>query len=332
MARTITGGSGAMGARAATGAVAGALAVLLAAGCGTAQDTADAASGADASDGTHPLTVETRFGAVTVGQAPERVVALGFAPAEEALALGVEPVSVAEDPDTLAESVPWMAEEIADTADAGLLGGQGEPHLEAIAAADPDLIIAQTYQVTDQATFDNLNAIAPTVLPATDDVNVDWDVRLLTTAQALGRTDEAEELVGQIRTEFAEVGAGVPDIGERTYQWVRADTGGYTFGNGSLFELFGLRPADNQDNTQGAEPLSRERTADLDADLLAVWAPGGEDRRRLDSDPLFQDLPSVQAGTVYHADLAFANAINSAGPISLRWLAEELRPVVEELG
>ena len=310
--------------------VSGALAVLLITGCGTAQDPEEGPSGSDS--GTYPLTVETVHGEVTIEQAPERVVALGFAPAEELLALGVEPVSVAEDPDTLEQSVPWLAEEIAGTAEAGLLTGDGEPDIEAIAALSPDLIIAQTHQLPDRAGFERLNTIAPTVLPDTDAVNADWDERLLKTAEALDRTDEAEELVAGIEAEFAEIGATVPDIGDRTYQWVRADTDGYTFGNGALFELFGLRPADNQDNTQGSDPLSREHTADLDADLLAVWAPGEDERRRLDDDPLFQGLPAVEAGTVYHADLAFANAINSAGPLSLRWLAEELRPTVEELG
>jgi iron complex transport system substrate-binding protein len=321
-----------VGARAVAGTAAGTLAVLLAAGCGTARDAEESPSDSEASDGTYPLSVETRFGEVTVDQAPERVVALGFAPAEEALSLGMEPVSVAEDPDSLEQRVPWMAGEIADTADPGLLGADGEPNLEAIAAADPDLILAQTYQVTDQTAFDNLNAIAPTVLPTTDALNVDWDERLLKTAEALGRTAEAEELIGQIQAEFAEIGATVPDIGERTYQWVRADADGYAFGNGSLFELFGLRPADNQDNTQSTDPLSREYTADLDADLLAVWPAGEAERARIDADPLFQNLPAVEAGTVYYADLAFANAINSAGPISLRWLAGELRPAIEELG
>ncbi|WP_017586072.1 ABC transporter substrate-binding protein [Nocardiopsis ganjiahuensis] len=332
MTGTNTGRFRTTGARAAAGAAAGALAVLLAAGCSTAQDAEESPSEANASDGTYPVTVETAFGEVTVEQTPERVVALGFAPAEAALSLGVEPVSVAEDPDALEQSVPWMAEEIADTADPGLLGADGEPNLEAIAAAEPDLILAQTYQVADQTAFDNLNAIAPTVLPATDALNVDWDERLLKTAEALGRPTEAEELISQIRAEFTEIGATVPDIEERTYQWVRADADGYGFGNGSLFELFGLRPAENQDNTQGSDPLSREHTADLDADLLAVWAPSQEERQQLDDDPLFQNLPAVEAGTVYYADLAFANAINSAGPMSLRWIAEELRPVVEELG
>lgn len=310
--------------------VSGALAILLIAGCGTARDTEEG-PGAPG-EGPYPLTVATAYGEVTVEQAPERVVALGFAPAEELLALGVEPVSVAEDPDTLEQSVPWLAEEIASTAEAGLLTGDGEPSIEAIAALAPDLIIAQTHQLPDRASFERLNAIAPTVLPVTDAVNADWDERLLKTAEALDRTDEAEELVAGIEAEFAGIGATVPGIGDRTYQWVRADTDGYAFGNGALFELFGLRPADNQDNTQGGDPLSREHTADLDADLLAVWAPGEDERRRLDEDPLFQGLPAVGAGTVYYADLAFANAINSAGPISLRWLAEELRPTIEELG
>ncbi|MFC3995807.1 ABC transporter substrate-binding protein [Nocardiopsis sediminis] len=276
--------------------------------------------------------METLHGDVTVPEQPERVVALGVAAADELISLGVEPVAVAADPGTLQDNAPWLADRIAGTADADLVPLDGEPNLEAIASAGPDLIVAEAYQVQDEAVFDRLNAIAPTIAPATDAVNPDWDERLLTTAQALGRTEEAEEIIDTITAEFAEAGAAVPGIDERTYQWVRADPDGYGFGNGSLFELFGLRPAGNQDNTQTGDALSREDTAELDADLLAVWAQSDEQRAELDADPLFRDLPAVESGTVYYADLAFANAINSPAPISLRWIRDELEPVIGELG
>lgn len=316
--------------RRAAGLAALAALALALTGCGAAQEEpvrADAGA-----EGAYPLTVETIHGEVTVPERPERVLALGFASADELLSLGVRPAAVAADPATLEESAPWLAEEVEGIADAGLAQDSGELNLEAVANTRPDLIVAEVYQVQDAGVFEQLNAIAPTVAPPTDSLNPDWDERLTTTAAAVGRTSEAEALIEEIGAEFAEVGASVPDVEEATYQWVRADPDGYVFGNGSLFELFGLRPADNQDNTQTGDPLSRERATDLDADLLAVWAQSAEHREELDGDPLFQSLPAVEAGTVYYADLAFANAINSPAPISLRWLRDELAPVVGELG
>src|SRR5690606_9124774 len=117
----------------------------------------------------------------------------------------------------------------------------------------------------------------------------------------------------------------------RTCQWVRVDPKGCAFGNGAVCELLGLEPAANQDNTPTGDPLPKENTADLDADLLAVWPQNDEQRAELDGDRLFQELPAVESGTVYYADLASANAINSPAPIGLRWLRDELAPAVGRL-
>ncbi|MFE6306202.1 ABC transporter substrate-binding protein [Nocardiopsis sp. NPDC057823] len=335
------------GARGRTARLGGiALAGLLAAaltGCGAAaQDDAPAAAdgGGGGGGGAYPITVATSQGEVTVESAPERVVALGFSSADELISLDIDPVKVAVDPDTLAENAPWLVDplteaagdgDLASIADPSLVTADGSPDLEAIATAAPDLIIAEVYQVPDRAAFDRLNAIAPTITPDTDAFNPDWDERLLSTAAAVDRTERARELIAELEEEFAAVGAEVPGIGDRTYQWVRADDNGYVFGNGSLFELFGMRPADNQDNTQTAAALSLENTGDLDADLLAVWAQTEERQAELEADPLFRELPSVRNGTVYFAGLDFANAINSPAPISLRWLRDELAPVVGAL-
>ncbi len=316
------------GRRRAAAAIALAVAVT---GCGAGAGAGEAGQTSSPGADGYPVTVQTLHGGVTVGESPSRVLALGFAAADEALSLGVTPVAVAADPRTLETATPWLAEELAGIADPGLVSADGGPDLEAIASVEPDLILAETYQVPDAATFEQLNAIAPTVAPDSEALNVDWDTRLRTTARALRREEEAEELITDIGAAFAEVGGRVPGIGSRTYQWVRADPGQYAFGNGSVLELFGLRPADNQDNTQTGEPLPLERTEELDADVLMVWAPTGEDRDRLADDPLFQELPAVEASTVYHADLAFANALNSPAPIGLEWLRGELEPIIGQL-
>ncbi len=305
-------------------------AVVAVTGCGGAAREGEPGPSAGGG-GDYPVTVRTHHGEVTVEESPTRVLALGFATADEAISLGVTPVSVAADPASLETATPWMADELAGIADPGLLTSDGQPDLEAIASVQPDLILAQTFQVPDATTFERLNAIAPTVAPDSEALNVDWDTRLRTTARALGGEEEAEKLIASVSDEFAEVGSSVPDIGSRTYQWVRADPTGYSFGNGSVLELFGLTPADNQDNTQLGDPLPLERTGELDADVLMVWAPTEEDRARLDEDPLFQTLPAVGASTVYYADLAFANALNSPAPIGLGWLRGELEPVIGQL-
>lgn len=312
--------------------VAGLATVLVAglAGCGSSDAAGDESD--SASDAGYPLTIETSHGDVTIEKAPERVVALGAATADELMSLGVEPVKVAADPAGLDSNFPWLADEVAEIADGSLINENGEVNVEAVAAAKPDLIIGESWHVGDKAVFDQLNDIAPTVSAASQDLNVDWDVRLLKTAEAIGRTDEAKTLISEIETEFAAVGDAVPGISSKTYQWIRVDPDAYAFGNGSMFELFGLVPAENQDNTQNSAVLSKEHTADLDADLLAIWAPTDDLRAGLEDDKLFRELPAVKNGTVYYAGLDFANAINSPAPMALRWIKDQLTPTIEALG
>lgn len=298
-------------------------------GCGSSSNDGPAA--VKAANPAYPMTIATSHGDVTIDTAPQRIVALSFTSADELLSLGVKPMKVAADPATLAANAPWVAAKIKGSSTANLLTASYEPNVEAITQLRPDLIIAQTYQIADKALFEQLIKIAPTVTPASNAVNVDWDERLLKTAEAVNKTAEADKLIAELKDEFAAVGAAIPDISSKTYQWVRVDPDGFGFGNGSVFELFGLKPATNQDNTQNGAPLSKENTADLDADLLAVWPPNTDLRHGLEASKLFQQLPSVQNKTIYWAGLDFANAINSPGPLALRWLKDQLSPNIEAL-
>jgi iron complex transport system substrate-binding protein len=288
-------------------------------------------SSAPAASG-YPLTVKTKYGPVTIDKAPTRVVALGVPAADALLSLGVTPVAVAADPSTLQAAYPWMVDSIKDIADAKLMSQSGELNVEAIAQTHPDPLIAQTWQLTDKAVYDQLSKIAPTVAPDSTALNVDWDQRLLSTAAAVDKTAEAEDMIAKIKAEFAAVGESVPDISSKTYQFVRVDPDGFGFGNGSVLGLFGLKPAANQDNTQNGPPLSKENTSQLNADLLGVWAPTQQLRDGLDKDPLFQSLPAVQNGTIFYADLAVADAANEPAPMALQWLKDKLVPVIEKLG
>lgn len=299
----------------------------------TAGGTSDGSSSADGvSASGFPVNVATRYGEVTIKKAPERVVALTVASADALISLGVQPVAVAADPDTLQAAFPWMVDSIKDVSNNKLVSPSGVPDAEAIAQIHPDLIVGETWLFKDQAAYDQVNKIAPTVVANSTALNVDWDQRLLNAAAALNKTDEAKTIIADIRAEFTKVGEQVPDIADKTYQFVRVDPDGYGFGNGSVLGLFGLKPASNQDNTQNGPPLSKENTAQLNADLLGVWAPAKQLRDGLDKDPLFQNLPAVKNGTVFYADLAIADAANSPGPMSLRWLKDKLAPTIGALG
>lgn len=289
--------------------------------------TADSAANTDGA-ATYPVVLETQFGEVTIAAAPERVVALTPDAADALISLGVEPIAAAADPASFPASHPWLVGQIDDIADASLVSATGEVNYEAIASTEPDLIVGATWMFTDAAAFERMNSIAPTVIANSTALNVDWDERLLTAAAAFGLTDKAETIISDIRDEFALIGAEVPGIESKTYQFVRADPDGFGFGNGSVLELFGLQAAPNQDNTQSGPSLSKENTAQLDADILGVWAPTDDLRASLDADPLFQALPAVANGTVFYTDLPMAFAANTPAPMALAWLKDVLAPTV----
>ncbi|MER2224434.1 MAG: iron-siderophore ABC transporter substrate-binding protein, partial [Rhodococcus sp. (in: high G+C Gram-positive bacteria)] len=93
-------------------ALAASLAVAGLAGCSS--DSADAPAEAGA-------TVSTMFGDVEVPANPQRVVALGWSDAETALALGTQPVGVADWMAFGGKGVgPWIADEF--TTDPKILG------------------------------------------------------------------------------------------------------------------------------------------------------------------------------------------------------------------
>lgn len=294
--------------------------------------TDDADQDGEESSPAYPITLTTPYGDVTIPEQPERVVTLTIEAADALISLGIEPIAVAADPATFPATHPWMVGKIDDVADAALVSGTLEINYEAIAQLQPDLILGTTYVFSDAAAFERMNSIAPTVIENSTAVNVDWDQRLLTAGEAFGLTDKAQAMIDDIRAEFSAIGAEVPDIASKTYQFIRVDPDGYGFGNGSVLDLFGLQPAANQDNTQNGPGLSKENTSQLDADVLGVWAPTEDLRTSLDNDPLFQALPSVANGTVFYLDMPLAFAANTPAPMALAWLKDVLAPTIRALG
>lgn len=87
-----------------------------------------------------------------------RVVTLEWVYVEDLLALGIQPIGVADirGYKTFVDVEPTLAETVVD------VGTRQEPSLEAIAQLQPDLIIGT--QLRHEAIYDSLSAIAPTLL------------------------------------------------------------------------------------------------------------------------------------------------------------------------
>jgi iron complex transport system substrate-binding protein len=99
------------------------------------------------------------MGETEITRTPKRIIALEWIYAEDLLALGVQPVGVAD----IAFMNKWVQmKELSLSPDVVDVGTRNQPNLEKISQLDPDLIIG--VKLRHQAIYDDLSAIAPTVI------------------------------------------------------------------------------------------------------------------------------------------------------------------------
>ncbi|MBN1094300.1 iron-siderophore ABC transporter substrate-binding protein [Blastococcus sp. TML/M2B] len=311
-----------------------AAAALVVTGCGSDDDSDSGSSGGGSSSGAFPVTVETAFGDVEIEEEPLRVVALGWGDAETALALGVQPVGASDWLAFGGEGVgPWSeglydeAPEIIETL---------EPSLEAIAALEPDLIL-DTKSDGTQDRYDLLSQIAPTVgMPkGVEAYQTTWQQQLEIVGQALGKSDEAEELAAEVADAFTEAADAHPEF-EGTEVAVAAFTsegfGAYVQGDARVdfMEELGFvnKPAIQEQATDNFfVPVSEEQVSLLDAGLTVAF-PIYVEASEFTSNPLWQALPSVRDGhVVVLEDETLANAFSIGTAPGILYALEKTVPL-----
>jgi iron complex transport system substrate-binding protein len=316
-----------------------AAAALVVTGCGSDDDAAGTAgtAGDGSSSGAFPVTVTTAFGDVEIEEEPSRVVALGWGDAETALALGVQPVGASDWLAFGGEGVgPWSeglydeAPEIIETM---------EPSLEAIAALEPDLILDTKSDGTRER-YDLLSQIAPTVgMPeGVDAYQTTYEQQLELVGEALGRTDEAEEIAADVTRAFEDAAAEHPEF-EGAEVAVAALTsegfGAYVQGDARVdfMEELGFvnEPAIQEQATDSFYvAVSEEQVSLLDADLTVAF-PIGVETSQFTSNPLWQALPSVQEGrALVLEDAVLANAFSIGTAPAILYALEKTVPLFAE--
>lgn len=177
--------------------------------CSANTPTDDTENQSEQSSNAEAITVTGVNDAVTLDAPAERVVALEWTYAEDLLAVGVQPVGVA-DIDGYRSWVNIEAELSDDVID---VGTRQEPNLEAIAALEPDLIIG--IQFRHEGLLQELEAIAPTVLfdPYPTDESIDQYDEMETTfkeiAKAVNKENEAEEVLTSLNDMYEEAKAAI---------------------------------------------------------------------------------------------------------------------------
>jgi iron complex transport system substrate-binding protein len=191
--------------------------VLVLAGCSGATPAAEEPA---ASDGAFPVTIEHAFGETTIEEQPTNVVTWGWGSADAAIALGVVPVAIPFQSYGGDESgvLPWIADALEEQGAATptiLPESTEEPPYEDIAAANPDVILAN-YSGIDQDQYDLLSQIAPVVAYPGDAWSTPWRDVVSTVGIALGKTAEADTVLADIDAELAEQAAAHPEFEGKT--------------------------------------------------------------------------------------------------------------------
>ncbi|MEV1290373.1 iron-siderophore ABC transporter substrate-binding protein [Micromonospora sp. NPDC049679] len=282
---------------------------LALAACGTS-DTQAAGVGA-----AQTRTVETAFGGVAVPATPTRIVALGDAVLDSALALGVTPVGTLS-----SRGGNTVSTYLADKAGGvTIVGTVREPNLEAIVTAKPDLIIAAAG--TAQAQYDSLKAIAPTVVPKINGFG-DWESETRTVGDALGKREQADQVLADIEKRARDIAARRGAGGTAAVvRWM--PTGPLIMSSslmpGRLVQLTGDKLPSAADFTDKphTDPLSLENLGQVDADFIYVATLNADGEKALaaaKAQPAFARLKAAAAGRVAAVDGGVWSS--GAGPVA----------------
>jgi len=164
-------------------------------------------------------TVESAYGPVEISGQPGRVVTLYEGALDAALAVDANTVGA-----VITRGGSDVAGYIrAQAGDIAIVGAPAETNIEAVIAAQPDLILAAPR--IDKQQVELLSRIAPVIASNVPMLQPDsWEQETRLFAKALGREDQAERVIIQVKDRIAEVAelvsAKIPD-GQRDATLVR---------------------------------------------------------------------------------------------------------------
>lgn len=310
-----------------------AAAVLLAA-CGSDDgNSADAAS--DTSDSGTSVTIEHPFGETTIDADADDFVTIGGQWTDVMLAMDVQPVGYGIDPMTAADNgqYPWQDGLLDDST--GLEVADGLP-LEQIAALNPDVILIAPYLIEDQAAFDTLTAIAPTVASISDNQVDHWQDMVELAGEFLGEPERAQAVLDDAEALLAETATELPGLEGKTFAMVNYVPGDAIHvvadpedGSSVFFQSLGMALSPDlvaaADGVSGRAELSLEQVGLLDADLLVVFANGADPSDLVG----FDQLPAVTSGAVSDMDYDSVVGLNTPTPLSIPYSLDVVRPALE---
>jgi iron complex transport system substrate-binding protein len=269
----------------------------------TACGTSDPAAERNEAEG-ETRTIEHAMGSSEIPAEPQRVVVLDTDKIDTALSLGVTPVGAA------VASEADLPTYLGDLSGVQVVGTTAEPDLEAVEALEPDLILGSKFR--QEAFYDELNAIAPTVF--TEQVGVTWKENFLLDGDALGKGEEAKQLLAEYETRAADFGASLGEALATEVSIVRFmpdqirvygpdSFSGIVVGDTGLARPELQLLADAEDKRFGE--VSAEELDSAGGDVVFYCAYGADGETMLaeyTGGELWQSIPAVQEGKAYNVD------------------------------
>lgn len=327
--------------------VGAALLALPLAACGAGTSDADAGTSQETAEPFESVTIEHAFGSTEIDERPQRVVTWGWGSSDAAIALGVVPVAMPKNSYGADEEgyMPWQKEALdaSGAEEPTLLTEAAEPPLEEIVAARPDLILANYSGIT-QADYEKLSQIADTVAYPDEPWSTPWREVITTVGDALGRADEADQLLEDVDAEVAAAAEEHPEFDGVSIAAVAIDPSAfyvYTPADPRVqfLEDLGFTVADSVEELDTGEStfyytLSTEEVDKLTSDVLLSYVADEGVRDDIAADPALQAMQQVQDGTV--ASVVGESYISSVSPptaLSLTWgldtFVDSLVPAVQ---
>ncbi|MBP3088809.1 iron-siderophore ABC transporter substrate-binding protein [Corynebacterium sp. sy017] len=276
----------------------------------------------------------------TAAEAGENVASLGLGDVDTLLALGITPSVFAawvEDSDSPNGLGPWAADDLPKDKKPEVLYGTGtgftSEHLQKIAAAEPNTIVAVNAQV-DEDTKAKLEAIAPVTYHDKQykDWQVPWRSQVESVAQAVDKKAEGKELIAKTEQSLKgfrdkhpelagkKVAIGLPYNGQLSL-YTDAD------GRGALLEELGFEvPEEFNERAQDnfyfeLSPENYDVLESLDY-LFILSYDNNEDE--LKKNPVYANLKLVQENRVFFIEKQLGNAMSTPNPLSIPWSVEKL--------
>lgn len=303
---------------------------------GQSDNKSTASSSSGSSSGAFPVTIDTKYGKVTIAKKPVRVVSVGFADQDIILSFGVVPVAIREWYGEYPSATwPWAQSKLGG-AKPGVLSS-GDLDIEKVASFAPDLIVGLDSGMTEKE-FLLLSKIAPTLAQPAEyvDYGTPWQVKTKIFGKAIGESAKADELVNGIESRYADIRAKNPAFKGATAAvafYYENMPGAYTSSDIRSRFLSNLgfvipKAYDELGKDSFYVSFSAERLDLLDVDVIVWVASTNEEIEAIKALPLRQKLKAAREGREVFLGKVQGGAFSFSSPLSLPYIIDAFIPAL----